>query len=64
MAVTPMCCVLVSSWHTFVQVLRLVACGRHGMATDRNSSVLLCNVDEHSERLQTEQWRVLRGAGT
>jgi len=40
-----MCCVLVSGWHKFVQVLRLVACGRHGMATDRNNCVLLCDVE-------------------
>jgi len=45
MAVTPMCCVLFSSSHKFVQVLRLVALCRHGMATDRNSSVLLCDVE-------------------
>ena len=40
-----MCYVLVSSWHELVQVLRLFACGRHEMATDRNSSVLLRDVE-------------------
>jgi len=46
MAVTPMCCLLVSSWHELKQVLRLVACGRHGTATDRNNSVHLCDGGE------------------
>jgi hypothetical protein len=50
-----MCCVLGSSWHEPVQVLRSVACGRHGMATDQNSSVLLGDVGEKGEKLQTEQ---------